>query len=308
MPVRLICSTDAFNKSSLIEGLQVTKLESFYDSTKFLKIIDKIDMPIQFRNGFWTKTLERFFILEQFMKFTGIKSIFHCELDQILFNCGELVESIIRTELNGVFVPFRDSDLAIASVFYCSDPIYLESFLAFVENQESIKNEMAALASWGKVNPDSIWLLPTCASEIIGTENYSRFNLKSLAANTIGGVVDAAQIGQWIAGQDPRNLKPLSIPKIKYVEDHPELLSKKDLSKIKFKLTEKNLLVKINGNYLKIYNLHVHSKIHAWIEKSPKNLIRLINLANREKAVTIFPLLKLHFFYNLKNFLVKIFN
>jgi hypothetical protein len=49
----------------------------------------------------------------------------------------------------------------------------------------------------------------------------------------VAGLVDAAQLGQWIAGIDPRNISPRQIPRTKFV-DAPamHLLSRETIENI----------------------------------------------------------------------------
>ena len=98
--------------------INFTSIESFYCSKKFEKSTKNINLEKNFRNGFWIKTLERFFILEQFMIKKKIKSIFHAEIDQLLFRCDQLIESINKTNKKGLFVPFACKKRAVASVLF----------------------------------------------------------------------------------------------------------------------------------------------------------------------------------------------
>ena len=102
--------------------------------------------------------------------------------------------------------------------------------------------------------------------------------------------MDAAQIGQWVGGEDPRNV-PLSImPTNHYHESkNLEIVSKSQLSKAELSLQRNShLTITTEGSSsISIYNLHLHSKIHSWIWSSENNLRQLIDKSNQSLPVRL---------------------
>jgi len=264
-----------------------TSVESFYDSSKFEAAAKRISYGPSFRDGFWLKTLERFFVLDQFIQLKGLDKMFHAELDQLLFRADQLLFELSFSKKRGLFFPFHNRNVAVASVFYCNHPAALRSFLDFASEGSIFPNEMALMAEWGRLNPSMVHALPTVATAL-ETAFSPLGDIAILATDeTGGGVVDAAQLGQWIGGIDPRNVPARTPPSTKFVVPPGELLLTRDqLTRINFSMSmEGNLIGRFDDLFtLKIYNLHLHSKVHKHLLKSDPKLGALLWQANQPKA------------------------
>ena len=235
----------------------------FYDNSDFQKIFKNLNNNLSFRNGFWLKTLERFFVLEQFMKKYNVDSLMHAELDQLLFGIDELEKVLKAQNRDGLYIPMHKLDEAIASLIYIQNSKTLSSLLNFAHSS-SFPNEMKLIAEWGNKHPDQIFGLPTLAAELIP---YSELkSIKILTANTVKGIVDGAQLGQWVAGIDPRNVPISKRPTNMFVEStNPLMLDGAQMNNLRFSLDDEGK--KLQVRYLeeppqRLYNLHLHSKIH----------------------------------------------
>ena len=271
-------------------NVEFIAIEDFYNSVNFMEIVSKINLPLGFRNGFWSKTLERFFVLQQYMEFYEVQEIFHAELDQLLFRCDKLLNSLENSGFKGLFLPFHTINLGCASVLYCNDSKSLESMLDFARVLPSFNNEMELIAQWASNNPQKLKLLPTLASEVKESDAFSHLGLEIVSSSKITGIVDAAQIGMWIGGEDPRNVNIRNSPRNKYVgSPSEELLSFSELSSIDLKLTSDGGLYLFFGESkaYHLYNIHLHSKIHPWILKSHENLQKLLNESNRLEPIVL---------------------
>ena len=275
-------------KQSKIEFISI---EDFYNPINFMEIVSKINLPLGFRNGFWSKTLERLFVLHQYMEVHKVEDVFHAELDQILFRCDKLLRSLEASKFRGIALPFHTIDRGVASVLYCNDINSLTSILDFTKGISNFNNEMELIAEWAKNNPHMVRLLPTAATELKKSEIFHRSGLDIISATTIDGIVDAMQIGQWVCGQDPRNVNIRNRPTNKYVESpSEELLSYDELLNLDFKiLLDGSLMVTHDkSRSYNLFNIHVHSKIHPWIIKSHENIHKLISDSNKSVPVA-FP-------------------
>jgi len=286
LKVHLIGETKIQN-SILSDQIIFTHVDDFYDRENFKQVSKKILLPHAYRDGFWLKTLERFFVLRDYFNTFNCESIFHAELDQLLFNCDQLIREINSTDLHGIFVPIHSPTRAIASIFYCNDFFAIDRFVRYVQESEPYENEMRLLASWAVLDKEHVHPLPTLATKLDNSNFLKQNGFSVFKNNYISGIVDGAQLGQWVAGQDPRNLVFKEVPKNKYVEA-PDVgsLSFEQLSQLEFNLLENNnLFVSFSdGLKFKIYNLHIHSKIHKWLSKS-NNLNLLFIYANRSTPV-----------------------
>lgn len=143
-------------------------------------------------------------------------------------------------------------------------------------------------------------LLPTIASEVKKNDLFQRSGLEIIASTTIDGIVDAAQIGQWIGGQDPRNINIRNYPKNKYVDSpSDEILSYDELLNLDLKLTSDGSLLISYGEFrsYNLYNIHLHSKIHPWIIKSNENLNMLLNASNKSEPIAFLASRRIQILY-----------
>jgi hypothetical protein len=106
----------------------------------------------------------------------------------------------------------------------------------------------------------------------------------------VGGLFDAAQIGQWVAGSDPKNVSIRKKPMNKHHEDAGHTaLNHGHLSNLHFIFSEedKSLYIKYKDETPKrIYNLHIHSKIHANLFDEDPPLLELFKSVNNAGQVT----------------------
>jgi hypothetical protein len=128
-----------------------------------------------------------------------------------------------------------------------------------------------------------VFALPTLATEIKGFFNVVPKGISTISVPELGGLVDAAQLGQWVGGIDPENIPIANIPVTKFI-DKPKkwLLSEDNLKHIKLKFSKNNIFLKtqFKGRNFKIYNLHLHSKIHKNILSNNPSILSLISLSN----------------------------
>lgn len=269
-----------------IKNLQVgfVGLEDFYDPSRFQQARSQVKLDHDFRGGFWLHTLERFFVLEQLMRVRMMKSIFHAEMDQLLFSADRLVTSLSSQTRKGLFFPVHSKEKAVASVFFCNDISQISSLVESAAHGPPFANEMELLLRWARNNPTRFFALPTLR-DVVQTNSKLEAH-ETLPADEIGGVTDAAELGLWVGGRDPRNLALSKVPSTKFVY-HPEkaALSHDFLRTLnfEFEVEASRLFVssKRSVNELQIYNLHIHSKIHSWLARERRNLINLLESANR---------------------------
>ena len=268
-----------------------TAVEDFYDETEFIEVSERITFDHNFRQGFWLKTLERFFVLSQYMRAENLESIFHAELDQLLFRVDFLITKLEESGQRGLFLPFQTHDLAVASILYCNSQRSLRSLLDFASTSGTFPNEMTLIANWSRQNPGDVFPLPTLAS-VLNSSTNTPLEKSTLSRNQIGGVADATQLGWWVAGNDPRNVPVLERPMTKYtVETKNALLSRQQLTRLKFNFNPQEGVLNVEYDKsitVKIYNLHIHSKIQRHLLRADSSLEKLFSQAN-ETAPMIIP-------------------
>src|SRR5207302_1299130 len=71
--------------SSLMPGISMITTESIGLSAKHRAFHETSRLDRMFRNGFWTFTTERFFVIETAMARLGLESVFHLENDVMIY-------------------------------------------------------------------------------------------------------------------------------------------------------------------------------------------------------------------------------
>lgn len=263
-------------------GASFTALEEFYDPKVFRNHHNVISADPSFRNGFWFRTLERFFVLEQFMAASATE-ILHAELDQLLFRVDLLLQGVSKIATPGIYLPFHSPESALASVVYIREAKALASMLDWATRQGPFRNEMQLIARWAESSDSAVFCLPTLATHNQKQVLSSNSRAQIIDVGVAGGLLDAAQIGQWVGGIDPSNVPLPMKPRTKYCDPPaPHLLSRSELEALRFSLApDEGLLVQIGHHApIRIYNLHLHSKIHKWLQVPHVGVSRLISLAN----------------------------
>lgn len=266
-------------------------VEDFYDPVPFQTASENVVSPHRFRAGFFLKSLERFFVLEQFMEKSGVSEFLHAELDQVLFRVDLLAAHLAEIGRKGIYFPFHSDRFALASIFYCNDAESLRSLIDLARFGPRFNFEMEVLASWARSHSLKSNELPTLATAYgVPTGDIGRAGYV-LNLEESGGAVDAAQIGQWVAGIDPRNVPLKKYPTTKFVDPpNRELLTRKQLESTIFKLdrTDGSLLFSYQGQPpQRLYNLHLHSKVHAVLLRKPAPMEYILELANSSEAQRI---------------------
>jgi hypothetical protein len=197
----------------------------------------KIDES-EFRNGFWNLTKERIFALFGFHEKHPFLSILHIENDVLLLRNFPF-EYFRQIQLNAWMKVSEDHDSA-AIIFLpnISTTRWLrDKFIKIINNDDSL-TDMQILSKIRVRDLSQIHQLPTL-------ENTS---------DSIIGFFDAASIGMWITGEEPRNNFGITRRfNNRFNLDFFRLLDKP------FKLNGDNLET-LDGKQTPIYNLHIHSK------------------------------------------------
>ena len=261
-------------------------LENFYDKSESGILQSKLDSDLSFRNGLWQHSLERFFVLRELMLYLNLQDCIHAELDQLLFRIDFLMDQVRTLPVPALYLPFHTESTAVGSIVYINNIHSLEALLEF-SKKVHFKSEMELIADFSLQHPGAIQALPTVAT-VIKTNSYRDFNHPMVPLEDLGGVVDAAQVGQWLAGIDPRNVPLSQIPRSRYVDPpHQYLLSEFELKSLHFQMNSSTGLLEVLtecSQRIHLFNIHLHSKIHKQLlagRFSLQDLLRDSNLGRK---------------------------
>jgi glycosyltransferase involved in cell wall biosynthesis len=145
-----------------------------------------LDKEVQgFREGFWQKCLERFFVLYEVIKKYGLTDVVHLENDCLLFQeVWEMLRELRKKEVWSVFMNERR---CVPGFFYVRDGESMKRVCEFLAGCG--KNDMDGLGDYAMQYPERVGRLPRLGSEMVGWPC----------------IFDAAPLGQFLGGPDPRN-------------------------------------------------------------------------------------------------------
>lgn len=226
-------------KINLIDVDLLNELYKFGDFTS----LDK-----SFRNGFWYLTSLRFFYIYEFMQKYDINNVIHLENDVVLYyNCEHLINLVNK---NYIYIPFDTFKRNIASIMYIPNKTVFKTIL---DNYDFKKNDMENF-SHIKQKTGIIQNFPI----FIKNDNLTdEQKFVSNNSDIFPFIFDAAAIGQYLGGVDPRNMSGDTKGFI-----NETCVIKYNNYNIWFKELDgiKKPFIKIEDKTVPIFNLHIHSK------------------------------------------------
>lgn len=262
-------------------GIHVHDIRQWYDPEQFQAFERASQLDPLFRGGFWLKTAERFFVLEQFLTVSGFTRMFHGELDVLVLDLDGY-SNVLDRHGSGVFAPFDAPERGCASLIYINEAEALRTLCEFTIAHADLGSEMAILGHFLHSRPDIAHALPS--DQVFAGE------LWPLSPSTVPsghGLVDAMSCGLWVLGQDPRNDQRSTRNHFRTsVNNHPM----KNLS-FRASLSGRRMWVSPRGDeWLPLRALHVHSKVFGRL-RIPGILALYAFLANRRfnTVVTLKP-------------------
>lgn len=235
--------------------------------------------PVEFRDGFWIYTLQRLFALTQYHLANPVKSILHVESDVSLSFNFPFLKLIAENHIH--WTPFND-ERDVASLLYLpsqNETTWLEEeFLRNLSLKEDY-TDMTILRSVSRQHPSRIKYFPVIespVSQLLRNNPGQDFLVRASDQYKIfHGLFDAAPIGMWLTGQDPKNHRGRVI-KFKAIDES-------DLNPIYLKgsLDVNGEALLYNGT-IPIYNLHIHSKDKKFFTYKRTKLLRKLIQESKE--------------------------
>jgi hypothetical protein len=218
--IYLVAQSEAYQKLCLTQDVATYRpifvsAESLPLSSEHAKFRKKSKLDNVYRNGFWRYATERFFYLSALMSCRGLKNVFHMENDVMLYRNLEELLGVFCDRYKGIAATFDNENRVIPGFLYISDAQSIGSLTKFLAKRSHRgENDMVTLASFKSVEngkymdnlpiifPNYVEKFPFMSAAQHRTDhpykffnNYDRFH----------SIFDAAAIGQYLGGVDPRN-------------------------------------------------------------------------------------------------------
>lgn len=242
----LITNTDT--RFSL-PGVEVVDSRGWYQTNRFSSFKDQSPLDQTFRDGFWFTAVERFFVLDQFVKLNDINRFFHAELDVLVLEIDDLAASLDCIG-KGFFCPLEANQRAIASLTYVNEPAVLSELIDFFFSNSNRGTEMSLIGLFVEQSSQA-FELPSSPFGLVHQQDAQIFE------RTDVGLVDAAVLGQWVLGKDPKNThlnttNHYTNPYAEKFEERPRLKS--------YRRGRGILIRNQGGDWVRVRTLHVHAK------------------------------------------------
>jgi hypothetical protein len=217
-----------------------------------------------FRNGFWKLCSHRLFYLYSYIKDYNIINSFHIENDIMIYN------TIKSFDMSKIWITMDSKNRCIPGIIFI--PSY-DKLTNLIKNYNNNINDMENLALFYYNNMDICSTFPIIKQNIF----YNKNDMFNCNFNNFNVIFDAAAIGQYLGGVDPKNN---SSDTRGFINETCVV----DYSKYKFiwkfdsvlKLYQPHII--IDNIKIPIMNLHIHSK----------NLCNFISInPNETKLITI---------------------
>ena len=266
----ILLLTNATNTSALRGEINIV----YFGNNEIHKLRCKLPQ-MQYKGEFWENTSLRFLLLNEYVDNTRLKSFFHAELDNFIFNLYGL-DSLMNNLGNGIFAPRDAVDRAISSLIYCNRGESLSDLVGLYSCSRPPLNDMDAMGKYACKYQHYFHALPT-ESFLYNSTKYPL-----VKPEIISGIFDAAAIGQYILGVDPIHyqFKPCWNG---FVNENCNI----DLNSVDFLVEDSRIFIqyKASGIKFQIFNIHLHSKNWKMFHKIMLNGDVLKKLNNGDKSI-----------------------
>jgi hypothetical protein len=196
-------------------NVTVVSSESLQYSNNHRLFLTNSQLDKTFRDGFWTSSTERFFFVETLMHQLKLENVIHLENDVLLFTDFSEKLNLFRKLYKGIATTFDCSWRCVPGLMYIRNAETMSKMMMFFAKfAHTIRDGMAIFANYrhsAGITEDDITnlpLIPDCYPkedfqlEVPVPSEYSRH------FDEFQSVFDAAAIGQYWGGVDPRNTTP----------------------------------------------------------------------------------------------------
>ena len=208
----------------------------------FAKYAKHSKLDTSARNGFWIKCSQRFFALHEIASRYNLSNIVHMENDIMLYQDITNIINILYNEYSNIAATFDNDQRGIPGFIYFKDTSSIQMLCdSFMEHPYNNDMEMLRLLQ-RKCSSciDNLPIVPKAHGEY--SKNADKFNC----------IFDAAYIGQYVGGIDPRNGD--SVPG--YI--NPDCVVKMDDLTFEWRMQDNKKVPYLDG--MLVNNLHIHSK------------------------------------------------
>lgn len=210
----LLANQDAISARACQKEFRCVALESLAKRAGHEEFLRRSGLDSKSREGFWLYASERFLYLADFMEQHQVHNVFHLEYDNMLYaDLGTLLP-IFRRHYSGIAATFDNDERCIPGFMYIRSPEAMTRLAqAFGQHAHENLNDMQLIALFKKENPNDVHSLPIITAEyiaeytLVSPSGHIASDKTEFSAHVqeFKSIFDAAALGQFLGGIDPRN-------------------------------------------------------------------------------------------------------
>lgn len=246
------------------------------------EVRSKLSHPENFRNGFWFKTIARFFAISQYMRLTG-ESVLQIEADVWLAKNFPFVK--FEEICDKIAFPLESKATGAASILWIPKLELLDTLLELVENELILNGHATDMTILGKFSmqyPKLTFILPSIVPQLEDYENKVLITMDSKQQVPVefGGLFDPLTYGLFLLGADARNSRGFKI-----LFSRPTAHSALAETYKYFFETDLLYVQSENSSKIPLYCLHVHSKDRSIFNNKRRARTLELRIAQSEQGV-----------------------
>lgn len=269
LPVFLLLNRDTDADMAELDRLDVTvvRKEAIATCRNHKDFLRRNRFSRRSLGGFWLHTSERFYAIESFLESCGLRNVVHMENDVMLYVNLESILEPLRARCPRIGITMDADTRCVPGFVYIRDRTALSTMNGYMVRNalRTTKNDMRALAKYMNAaaagDCSALPVIPTgyrASHRLVnleGEEGRKSWYDESFPA--FGGIFDAAALGQYLGGIDPK----ISTGDTRGFISETAVYDPRELG-LKW-LVENGLrrpFGSIDGKDFAVFNLHIHSK------------------------------------------------
>lgn len=275
-----------------------TNLESYAkclvvesDNSFLHSLFQNLEHDAKFWDGFWFRTIQRFFLLDAYLMKNPSKSILHIESDVLLLPNFPF-DSFSDLDCDLAF-PVLNENQGVASVMYIKNRDSIRKFLEFSVDyslKDPYATDMTFLSHYARFSR-KVAILPSIPPGLNPVPHGVTHYQKSLFSkeSNFKGIFDGATLGQYLFGVDPRN----NLGNRKLFLSFPHHFLNPNELNFQFHTSCGRTSITVgtsSGPQVPVYCLHIHSKdLRAFEIQRPDSDILIksrVRAASQKKIVS----------------------
>lgn len=235
------------------QNLTWVSIESLRDQSLSIQFSSSAKADKEFRDGFWLQTANRFMLIADLMVSLDLKNCLHLENDNVLYFDPSAKLQAFQKHARFA-IPF-DRSRAIPGIVWYGDAQIARELARYIQDR-SDAHDFDVIRQFCDSGLFDSKPLPTMSTKYVIAKDLSRKNYCD-GYEQFGGIFDAAAIGQYIGGVDPRNIGG---------DTRFFINETSDLNLGEFNLlweyqgVQRQLLLERLGEEVRVLSAHMHSK------------------------------------------------